>query len=265
MVFLERDQLLIDKTDSVSYLQRVPRLTPTDRLPKLLDAAAAAFIEHGFVRTQMDDIAKRLGVSKGTIYRSLDSKEALFAAVVAWADRPELIPSAGLSMPDDIVTLARTVMVDLTSAISALELTTIVSERRRIRRAEVVADEIERATIGLFVVMRSRRAAIMVLDRCAAELPEHAPVWFGDGRYALVDLWAAYLALRSTAINTDVERAIVARTIVEIITIWAVKMPWDQAPRPYGDDTAAACGAMIRNLVVGGRHLLASLPGTGRT
>lgn len=229
-------------------------MTPTDRLPKLLDAAAEAFIEHGFVRTQMDDIAERLGVSKGTIYRSVESKEALFAAVVAWADRPELIPPAGLSVSDDVVALAGAVMADLATAIAALELTTIVAERRRIRRADSVGDEIERVTVGLFAVMRWRRTAIMVLDRCAAEIPELAPVWFGDGRYALVDLWAAYLALRATAINTDVDRAIVARTIVEIITTWAVKIPWDQAPRPYGDDTAGACGTMIRHLAIGDRQ-----------
>jgi hypothetical protein len=42
----------------------VLRTTPSDRLPKLLDAAAATFVEHGFQRTQMDDIADRLGVSK---------------------------------------------------------------------------------------------------------------------------------------------------------------------------------------------------------
>ena len=48
----------------------MPRVTPPDRCAKLLDAAAAAFVEHGFHRTQMDDVAERLGVSKGTIYRS---------------------------------------------------------------------------------------------------------------------------------------------------------------------------------------------------
>ena len=40
----------------------------------------------------MDDVADRLGVSKGTIYRSVDSKESLFAAVLMWADDPDHIP-----------------------------------------------------------------------------------------------------------------------------------------------------------------------------
>ena len=229
----------------------MPRITPPDRRAKLLDAAAAAFVEHGFQRTQMDDIADRLGVSKGTIYRTFDSKDALFAAVIASADNPDSATSTEAPAPSDIAALASSITNELTSAIAALELAKIVAERRRLGRAASVADEIERLTVGLHRVMHGRRTAIMVLDRCAGEIPELTNIWFGEGRYALVDLWAAYLELRATAIATDVDRAILARTIVEIVTTWAVKMPWDQAPRPYPEDTAAACGTMIRNLVTG--------------
>jgi AcrR family transcriptional regulator len=229
------------------------RVTPPDRLPKLLDAAAATFVEHGFQRAQMDDVAERLGVSKGTIYRAVESKEALFAAVIAWADDPDSIPeSGGLAPPGDLAAVAGAVVAELGTAIAALELTAAVAARRRPRSAAVVAEELERITVGLYRTMRSRRTAIMVLDRCAAEIPELSSIWFGEGRYALVDLWADYLKLRVTAIGTDVDRAILARTVVEIITIWAVKMPWDRAPRPYPDDTAAACGTLIRHLVMGG-------------
>jgi len=229
----------------------MPRVTPPDRRAKLLDAAAAAFVEHGFQRTQMDDIAERLGVSKGTIYRTFDSKDALFAAVIASADTPDT-PDSTDEPPYDIGALATSITGELAAAIGALELTQIVAERRRIGRATSVADEIERLTIGLHRVMHARRTAIMVLDRCAGEIPELSGIWFGEGRYALVDLWAAYLELRATAIAIDLDRAMLARTIVEIVTTWAVKMPWDRAPRPYPDDTAAACGTMIRNLVTGG-------------
>jgi AcrR family transcriptional regulator len=230
----------------------MPRTTPPDRRTKLLDAAAAAFVEHGFQRTQMDDIAERLGVSKGTIYRTFDSKDALFAAVIVWADSPD-----DASIPSDhaatnIGALASSITDELVAAISALELTAIVTERRPLRRAASVADEVERLTVGLHRVMRARHTTIMVLDRCAGEIPELTDIWFGEGRSALVDLWADYLELRAAGVVADVDRAILARTIVEIITTWAVKMPWDRAPRPYPDDTAAACGTMVRNLVLGG-------------
>lgn len=229
----------------------MPRTTPSDRLVKLLDAAAAAFVEHGFQRTQMDDIAERLGVSKGTVYRAVDSKDTLFAAVIAWGDTPDDLLVEGLSPSNGVASVATNVAAELAGAVAGLELATIVADRTRLRAASGFGDEIERIAIGLHQVMHSRRTAIMVLDRCACEIPELSAVWFGDGRYALVDLWHDYLTLRSAHLTIDVDPAILARTIVELVTTWAVKMPWDPAPRPYPDDTAAACAAMIRHLLTG--------------
>lgn len=229
----------------------MPRTTPADRNAKLLDAAAAAFVAHGYQRTQMDDIAERLGVSKGTIYRAVDSKEILFAAVIAWADAPDDLPADGLASTHDLAAVASAVATELADAVAGLELAAIVADRTRLRTPNTVGDEIERVTIGLHQVMRSRRTAIMVVDRCAAEIPDLAAVWFGDGRYAVVDLWHGYLTLRSAHLTDEVDPAILARTIVEIVTTWAVKMRWDPAPRPYPDDTAAACATMIRHLLVG--------------
>jgi AcrR family transcriptional regulator len=40
------------------------------------------FGEQGFARTRLDDVARRAGVSKGTLYLYFDSKEALFRAMV---------------------------------------------------------------------------------------------------------------------------------------------------------------------------------------
>lgn len=238
----------------------VARATPPDRLPKLLDAAAAAFVEHGFQRTQMDDVAERLGVAKGTVYRAVESKEALFAAVIAFADAPERIPATGLATTHAIPVAAAALAGELAEAVGGLELASIVAAGKRRRTAEAFGEEVERVTIGLFRLMRSRRIAIMVVDRCAAEVPELAAIWFGDGRYALVDLWREYLDLRSKLLTIDVDHAIVARTIVEVITTWAVKMPWDPAPRPYRGDGAAACATMVRHLLVGAPAMTAGAP-----
>ena len=62
---------------------------------KLIEVAAAAFVENGFQRTQMDEVAVRLGVSKGTIYGSVDSKESLLAAVLTYVDTPHALPDIG--------------------------------------------------------------------------------------------------------------------------------------------------------------------------
>lgn len=44
----------------------------------ILDAAARAFMERGFKATSIDDIARRLGATKGMVYHYFDSKADLF-------------------------------------------------------------------------------------------------------------------------------------------------------------------------------------------
>ena len=51
------------------------------RAPEILDAALALFAEKGFAACRMDDIARRAGISKGTIYLYFESKEAVFKAL----------------------------------------------------------------------------------------------------------------------------------------------------------------------------------------
>ena len=52
-----------------------------ERAPEILDAALALFAEKGFAACRMEDIAKRAGISKGTIYLYFESKEAVFKAL----------------------------------------------------------------------------------------------------------------------------------------------------------------------------------------
>jgi AcrR family transcriptional regulator len=49
---------------------------------ELAAAALDLFIERGFAATRLDDVAKRAGVSKGTLYLYFDSKEELFKTVI---------------------------------------------------------------------------------------------------------------------------------------------------------------------------------------
>jgi len=58
------------------------RRLPGERPSQIIDAALEAFSEHGFAAARLDDIARRAGVSKGTIYLYFTSKEELFKAVV---------------------------------------------------------------------------------------------------------------------------------------------------------------------------------------
>ncbi len=52
------------------------------RPAEILDAAVGVFAEKGFAAARMDDIARRAGVTKGTIYLYFQSKEDVFKALV---------------------------------------------------------------------------------------------------------------------------------------------------------------------------------------
>jgi AcrR family transcriptional regulator len=52
------------------------------RPQELLDAALSLFIEKGFAATRSEEVARRAGVSKGTLYLYYPSKDELFKAVV---------------------------------------------------------------------------------------------------------------------------------------------------------------------------------------
>ena len=58
------------------------RRAPEERPQQILDAAFHEFAEHGLAGTRLDDIAKRAGVAKGTIYLYFPNKEALFREMV---------------------------------------------------------------------------------------------------------------------------------------------------------------------------------------
>src|SRR5213596_3513319 len=49
---------------------------------EIVAAALDVFVERGFAATKLADVARRAGVTKGTIYLYFENKEALFKAVV---------------------------------------------------------------------------------------------------------------------------------------------------------------------------------------
>jgi len=62
---------------------RPPQIAEPERRQLLLDAAESVFLELGYSAASMDDIARRAGMSKKTLYRLFATKESLFAAVIA--------------------------------------------------------------------------------------------------------------------------------------------------------------------------------------
>src|SRR6202790_5146175 len=62
-----------------------------ERRGAIVEAAMDEFIARGFAATRLDDVAKRAGVAKGTIYLHFKDKEALFQELI----RTALVPLIG--------------------------------------------------------------------------------------------------------------------------------------------------------------------------
>jgi AcrR family transcriptional regulator len=211
---------------------------PAARFQDLVETATAVFIAQGYRRTQIADVARAMGVAKGTVYLYVESKEALFDLVLRSADAPRPLatppvlpvrtPSAGASL--------RYVRARLTEA----RPTAAILDAAARRRAGDVGAELASLLRGLYSTMARQRTGIKLVDRCAADYPELARVWFALGREAVVGALARYLETRhrtrQLAPMTDV--AVAARLIVETIVFWAVHRHWDPAPQAVNEAVA---------------------------
>ena len=62
-----------------------------ERRQAIIEAAMEEFISRGFAATRLDDIAKRAGVAKGTIYLHFKDKESMFEELI----RTAIVPFVG--------------------------------------------------------------------------------------------------------------------------------------------------------------------------
>ena len=70
-------------------ISRPPRRRRKDARPaEIIDAGLREFAEKGFAGARLEDVARRAGIAKGTIYRYFADKEALFLA----AARARVVP-----------------------------------------------------------------------------------------------------------------------------------------------------------------------------
>jgi AcrR family transcriptional regulator len=223
------------------------RSIPPERFADLIEAATAVFLEQGYRRTQMADVAARMGVAKGTIYLYVESKEALFDAVLRHADlgeTPPLPDALPVRTPPPGATLE---LVRKRVAESAsLPLLAAALARQRVGD---VRGELEAIVRELYRLLSRNRVGIKLLDVCAQDQPELAAVWYATGREGALGLLQSYLEdrIRRRRMAPLRDAAISARIVLETAVFWAVHHHWDPAPQPV--DEAAAEDAVVEFVV----------------
>ena len=223
------------------------RTVPDDRLARLVECATQVFIEQGYRRTQMADVAKALGVAKGTLYLYVESKDALFDLVARCADDAhpfEKLPALPIRTPKPAATVKyireRLAKQQVPAALTAALATKRVADPRA---------ELEGIVRDLYDALARNRRGIKLLDRSAPEYPELAALWFEGARGGLVGVLAQYLEDRSRRklLRPVSNAAVAARLLIETVIFWAVHRHWDPHPQPM--DEAVAKETVVRFLV----------------
>ncbi|AWL95230.1 MULTISPECIES: TetR/AcrR family transcriptional regulator [Bradyrhizobium] len=94
-----------------------------ERRAAIVDAAMEEFIARGFAATRLDDIAKRAGVAKGTIYLHFKDKESMFEELVRVVIVPVVARLTALPPPTGSVR-------DLVEAFASNFLKEVIGTRR---------------------------------------------------------------------------------------------------------------------------------------
>jgi len=99
-----------------------------ERRGAIVEAAMEEFIARGFAATRLDDVAKRAGVAKGTIYLHFKDKESMFEELIRTAIVP-LVNRLGAAPPRPGASVR-----DMVEAFA----TTFISEVATTRRGDIV-------------------------------------------------------------------------------------------------------------------------------
>jgi AcrR family transcriptional regulator len=107
-----------------------------ERRAAIVQAAMEEFIARGFAATRLDDIAKRAGVAKGTIYLHFKDKESMFeelirTAIVPLVGRMSGPPPASGSIRDMIEAIALTFIREIATTPRADIVRLIIAEGPR--------------------------------------------------------------------------------------------------------------------------------------
>jgi AcrR family transcriptional regulator len=215
-------------TDSVSHVivLFMARQIPKVRFEQLIECATRVFIECGYRRTQMADVAEAMGIAKGTLYAYVESKEALFDLVARCVDREDwrtAPPEFPVATPKPKATL-RYVQARLAQTQSVPALADALN-RKRVRDA---AAELAAIVAGLYDLLATNRNGITLIDRSSRDYPDLAALWI-EARSGLLTLLEDYLRSRIVAghLHPVPDTKAAARYILESATFWAVHRHWD--------------------------------------
>jgi AcrR family transcriptional regulator len=223
------------------------RSRPPDRLDQILQAATRVFARTGLENSKMSDVATEAGVSQGTLYNYVESKEALFRLLLDRGLGTPAPEASALPLRSPSASSLARRMDDAIDANFALPRLDAALARRRVTDA---AGELREVIDELYERTLATRQAADVLERSARDVPELAAVFYGKVRRGLFERVARLVARRvASGHYYDRDPRVLARVIIETVTTFARHIYNDVEPPAFDLDVARR--EIIETLVAG--------------
>lgn len=206
------------------------------RLDEIVEAALQVFLERGYRRSLMADIADRAGVSAGLLYSYAEGKDALFALALQrelGVDLTEIalpFPNPDPSEMDAFVLRALRDVGTIPTLDAAAEIDRPPDAGAEL--AAIVGEHYDR-------IYRYRRF-IKLVERSAPDRPELAHRYYARGRRPFVQRLGAYIARRveSGDFAEVPDPGVAARYVIEVVAWFANHRYGDPGGDVIDDATA---------------------------
>ena len=221
-------------------------------------AATEIFGLRGYRGTRTGDVAARAGMSAGSLFSYVASKEALFHLVFLHGlgllpDGPAVLPLSTLGLGETFSLLGRALgevpVPRIRAALAEDEPADVAGELRGI--VEERYDLIERYW-----------PLLAVIERCAAEMPELEALWFGRARAGSYAELGQYLERRMARglLRPMPDVTVAARVVTESVSWFAYHRHQGRDYALYDDQTARrtviefVCAALLPEAAAGRSH-----------
>ncbi len=216
----------------------------------MAEASTAVFGRLGYKRTHIADIASEAGVSAGSVYSYVESKEALFHLVFLHGfgllaeGRPEL----PVSTPD----FAETLEV-ISAGLRRYAGTPLLRAALEVDDPPDVRAELESIVEERYAMTERLWPLLAVIERSAIDLPDLDEFYFARGRRSHIGQLVRYIRRRvaSGHLRPQEDPAITARLVTEAITWFAWHRRQDRDATIYDDGAARrsvvdfVCNALV--------------------
>jgi AcrR family transcriptional regulator len=225
----------------------VGRPSTSERLASLATAATESFGRLGYRGTRTADVAAKAGMSAGSLFNYVESKEALFQLVfrygVGLLKKPPALPLATPG-PGETVAL-------VSKALRKTSLPRLGAALRGNEPADI-CQELHGIVEECYDLIDQHWPLFAVLERCAVELPELDAVWLAARAETYAAL-AAYLERRTASgqLRPMPDAMVAARMIIESAAWFAWHRREGRDSGLYNDQAARrtviefACAALL--------------------